>query len=1169
MSKSLLDRQQGPLFSPSFDRKGNPSGNYIGSQVKSDDSYAYFKETNIESSSSFRYGNKPYLVSSQQLRIDYSNYENHTFFHSAVAKVNEGFDKLVNFYPFEKSRKEIEKFEDDLTGFEKYILNSFPKNTGYLNFSGSAPGESILNGTYIVVQDKSGASISSISDNNTGDPVLDPKLKPLSIELFLDIPEQVNDNQIIVQKFASYANNFTLALSQSSSTSNCDIIFSITSGSNYNIVTGSVNKGSFFHLTAMYDPYTDKKIKMLVDDTLYQSENSVIFNGLNYFSADLTIGKGENYRIGGTATFEQQQSFSGSMDDFKLFHDVFSLDDIKKRRYRSYYTPHDQNTRSIKLYYKFNEPYGEYTGNNILIDSSGNSLHTSISNYDNLLRLNTTESPVISEDVNRCPVLFPTYSDVVDLNTELLLTASLYDEYNPNLITKLVPRHYFQEATNFRDYTSELTNLNSNFENFSAGNLGQKKSEIPHIQLLMQLLLSYAKFFDELKLYIDAVTHFRHTKYEDYDTTPDPFLQRRAKILNIKLPNMFSDSSVEQALEGINLTTNPGISEKNLNMIQNLVWRRILSDAPQVNKARGTVRSIKSIFRNAGIEPDNILTFREYGGSKEKSLDASRELRRDVFNFINFKSSRNIPTTSTDQNGYPQDTGIPRIKTNFLSSSRIETGEPVIAGNFVNKSADIIHGISDNQSDGLLTSGSFTYEGLYVWENGYQQSESLIRFQVTGSDAPSNKEGCALNVVADNEKITLYVCDDPIASNVSALELSGVNIFDGGIWHVSAGKANSHDIKFKPDGVGQYFLRAAKQSVGELLESHVTASFFNESADSVFKNITAAYNASGSFLVVGRQELQEGTSNKLLNNNSLASEARITDFTGELVNNRFYSKYTSDEEFKNRSKNYSSFGVDDPKKNYNFTPLTTGSFERVVLHTDAKQASTMSDTSGRFTVFDFSQNNFHFEGYNFTPEVNVTTQKRVEYEILSDKFDLNYTKEKVRVRSFQDTTLVSQGYFATTAPVHEVLPSEVSIDDNRLSLDMSSMKGLNENILRVFSDLTPLEDALGKPNMLFDDSYKELKALREIYFNNLIEDLDLEKYRNMFKWIDNSFTDVVFSMLPKTTNFLGINFIYESHVLERNRIRYLYDDIYMLANERSNKRTQFLLSQFVGKIKRH
>ena len=53
--------------------------------------------------------------------------------------------------------------------------------------------------------------------------------------------------------------------------------------------------------------------------------------------------------------------------------------------------------------------------------------------------------------------------------------------------------------------------------------------------------------------------------------------------------------------------------------------------------------------------------------------------------------------------------------------------------------------------------------------------------------------------------------------------------------------------------------------------------------------------------------------------------------------------------------------------------------------------------------------------------------------------------------------------------------------------------------------------------------------------------IDLKKYRGLFKWIDNAFTDVVYSIVPRTTNFLGINFIYESHVLERNRFKYSFD----------------------------
>jgi hypothetical protein len=78
----------------------------------------------------------------------------------------------------------------------------------------------------------------------------------------------------------------------------------------------------------------------------------------------------------------------------------------------------------------------------------------------------------------------------------------------------------------------------------------------------------------------------------------------------------------------------------------------------------------------------------------------------------------------------------------------------------------------------------------------------------------------------------------------------------------------------------------------------------------------------------------------------------------------------------------------------------------------------------------------------------------------------------------------------------------------------------------------------------------------------------LQKYRNLFKWIDSSFTEVVYSLVPRTTNFLGINFVYESSILERNRFRYLYDEIYMKAAQRDGYRGNIFLSQFVGKMKK-
>ena len=50
------------------------------------------------------------LKNTQQLNIDFSKFENHTFFNSARNKVHVGFDKIINTFPFDGTRAEHEEF---------------------------------------------------------------------------------------------------------------------------------------------------------------------------------------------------------------------------------------------------------------------------------------------------------------------------------------------------------------------------------------------------------------------------------------------------------------------------------------------------------------------------------------------------------------------------------------------------------------------------------------------------------------------------------------------------------------------------------------------------------------------------------------------------------------------------------------------------------------------------------------------------------------------------------------------------------------------------------------------------------------------------------------------------------------------------------------------------
>ena len=205
--KALFDRHvPSKIFKPKF-RTENPTSGFLKKPDNIDYTGDILKDTNIISSSSYRYGNKKVLVSTQQVRTDFSNFVNHTFFHSAVANVNEAFDRIVNFYPINGTNKEIEEFEDTLTGFEKYVLDSFPKNVGYLVFSGTLKGDSPTAGTYLTVTDSEGSEFGALSSKRSAKGVLDPKTDPLTISLFCKVPKRQNDNQILVQKRKSLAIN--------------------------------------------------------------------------------------------------------------------------------------------------------------------------------------------------------------------------------------------------------------------------------------------------------------------------------------------------------------------------------------------------------------------------------------------------------------------------------------------------------------------------------------------------------------------------------------------------------------------------------------------------------------------------------------------------------------------------------------------------------------------------------------------------------------------------------------------------------------------------------------------------------------------------------------------------------------------------------------------------
>jgi len=1146
-NNNLNNFKKPKLFSSAFSRRVLNTEGEVREVVGNS-----LSDSNIQNTSSFRYDPPGVgLKSTQQINLDWSKFENHTFFNSAEAKVNVAFDRIINEFPFDGTREETESFFDDLTGFEKWVYDNFPKNLGQLLFLSASS-------TYIPVNDFAGSESPSFSKNKTGEKTIDPGLKSFTLESQIYQMPRENNTEVLFQYLTEDTQQagFTVYQQDTASTESYDIHFVVTSGTLALSASTTLSKSDWEHVTFTFDRTPGvNRLKIFRDSVLVAtSSKQAEIGSFGFTSEKFLIGSGSSH-VYPSGTMTPNNTWDGVIDELRVYHKVLTEDTQLKFANKNVY-----QDDKLKLYFKFNEPSGTL-GNldNLVLDSSGNSLHSRIQGFTSLNRATGSYSfgnPLLQENRSLNPVLFSTKREVVLFNAVLLTSASLYDQKNPNMITRLVPQHYFAEGQQFEGLNSEVGTIG---DQYTGGNV-PGSGELGSPQLLSAFLFVWAKYFDEMKLYIDQLSNVLHVDYDVNDTVADQFLPMIFKYHGIEAPGFFNNSNFDQFIDGENIGNSFDISENSLKSVQNQIWRRILVNMGDIVKSKGTLHSIKSLIRSVGINPDTTLRIREFGGPKEGNLKTLRLDRTEVSTMIDMSGTLSTDTSTFDISGVPNNK--PFLKSAYLSGSRIESGVPLANGTFVNKENSPIHGISDSPSDGLMTSGSWTFESLYKFENlltgSHPVSQSLMRLNVTGTLGAINSNEIAIaNLVAisgstsDTSRIVFYT--RPVSgtnAELISLPLTGVNIFDGSVWSVSVGK-NRNDL-IGSSVSSSFFIRAGKQNFGELEKTYTTSSFYFTDPDNLYSNALATVNDSGSFITIGSQSLSRSIDPGLyLNAQGLTNETLETRFSGKVSQIRFWSKGLTSDEWKEHVRNFKSIGVKTPKVNFNFNTQTSGAFQRLRLDATTDQPITESNASGVVTLTDFTQNNLTFVGTGFEPSKKVIKPETFRFSTLSTKFDEAATNNKVRVRGFLQQENIDQ-FDTATAPVYQITPSELPQDDTRFTIDFSIVDALNEDIVKIFESFDFFESAIGNPELRYSEDYPDLESMREIYFNRLTDKVNLKGFFEFFKWFDGSIGMFIEQLLPRKTNYLGTNFVIESHMLERPKVRYIEEEVHLSEDLRSS-----------------
>ena len=963
----------------------------------------------------------------------------------------------------------------------------------------------------------------------------------------LYLPVSSSGRQIILQKLSTdLSQGFTLHL-EPSSTSFVQGVFSVTSGSVQNDVTAQLEKGRFNHIAVILNRETGlDSLQFFVNESLQNESKKEKNIGIFTETPNLLIGSGSSFYVTGTL-ISPEQTLSGSMDEFRIFHSYRTIS-----QQQAYATKGMYATDSLKLYYRFNEPSSSLSSvssdsvNSIILDSSGNALHSLINNFSTTLRQSAkddTLNPVKNERPEFKTILFPYNPDIISLNADLLTTASIYDQENPNLITKLIPRHYLREGAFEEGFAN--TDVEGSIGDSYTGQGIPGQGTLGSAQVMLTFLYIWAKFFDEIKMFVDAFKTLRTVDYTTPDTIPNNFLNDFVRFYGMYLPPMFNSSNIQQYVEGEDINE-IGINDVAIKQVQADLLRRVLTNMPDVLRSKGTQHSVRSFLKSLGIDPDNSLRIREFGGPSLRQFGTCREVRTEPVATVNFHTASLVSTP-------------------FLSASRSEPGYPEPIG-------PLSSGISTNANDGLLTSGSWSFEGTYKFipTDLILAPQSLARFEVTGS-AATTKPGVVANLMFSGSELHAFFRPGMATTSPTLDLMLPLSLYDGNRWSISFGCYRNDSIGSEVSS--SYFLRAATQNAGDITEIFVTSSFFDETPageKNAFRELDATYNASGSKLSIGNDpNLPAGAIGyRYLNSTLDASDiARASNFVGHVSSVRFWSKGLTEEEWKEHVRNCKSFGVDDPLTNYNYVTNKSGSFEKLRLDIFEKQAVVTASVAGNIQFLDFSENLFHANGTGFPVSGKTITGDLVSYSYISPYFDEYSSSEKIRIRGFKDEESLVDTPWATIAPVYEIPPGETPLDDPRFSIEFSLIDTLNRDIIGMFASLDEMANAIASPELAFSPDYPSLENLRNVYFNRLSEKLNFRSFFEFYKWFDTSISTFIEQLVPRKTKFKGTNFIVESHMLERHKIEYKSSEIYLGDSSRLRIRDNLANSQLNGNIK--
>ena len=1055
------------------------------------------------------------ITAARQLNVDWSKFENHTFFGCAEANVNIALDKLLNSYPYDGTREQVDAFASKLTGFESWVIRNAPNWVGHARFSAS----------WICAYDSAGSSQTS-SPTESGEQRLSPESGSLSVEMLLN-PASA-DLQIISQH-AGPSSRWTAYVTSSDRVQSCSVCLSVETAVGKLGVSGVVPLNSFSSVCLIYDA-TDElaRCRAVINGRVTSVSSGALMGTLSTSGSALVIGSGSSF-YRDSLLLTPTQTLTASIDEFRLWRSARSARDVSRDMTRQIYAqPH------LALYYKFNEPppplatVSPSSIEQLVLDSSGNAIHGVLTGSASLCRASASldGGTLTHERAASSPVLFPEYPALELFRAELLASASAYDAINPNIILRLIPPHVLAEAE-ARDGSQESARLISRSAASTSAVGGSQSSSV---SLTLSLLYTVARFFDELKIAADAFASVDDADFDKFETVSDAFIEDAVRRRGFTLPSgLFSDASADQYVVGDDISDVAPAAP--LRAVRTALLRRFLSIAPDVIASKGTISSVEAALRSFGIDPDGVMRLRETADDASVILSDASETATAVVSFLRVSGSM-------------------IIRSAHLSGSRSEIGWPVPAGAMVNRDSVNTNGVSNAVSDGLYTSGSWSALVTAQWPSGsLLTTQSLFRLVSSGSAG----RACTANVVAvctdaaaQTARVTMYVAPSAVTGAACALSVSDVPLFNGDAWRVCASYV-------RQDAATAHATSASVSlTIASSDRALTTSSFIPVMNQSLWSSVTSSHNASGSMLELGggaAVSVMPGA----LNDASVTSEARCVTADFGVRQLQFWSAHLSPSDVASQACDATSLGSCDPLMMSDAASFTvTGSFQKLRMSAASRlfAIDRTTDSLGRLVVRDDSR---------FSRDLSVSGAP--------SSADCGYAAV-MRQRRMPTQYDVDAGAARISIATDASVSRSVRRPAVKFTAEMSLVDSLSRALLDAMTTTDAIALAIGAPAAAWSPDYPQLEALTAMLCDRVTEKLDFASYMTTNRWLESAVGTIINQIVPAGVLFDGASFVIEQHALERSKIERKMPEHYRMLDSPSRRAESLYLQQIVGTVSR-